>query len=101
MALFSQGKELVKPAHIGRWHLHGADRRGLTRQVQRRRDPRTARALPPHTLQQRLDVKARLGPALLDGALDLLHGMLTQKLQDADVVLGPVAGAVLPLQGRA
>ncbi|HEV3164000.1 MAG TPA: hypothetical protein VGZ22_08195 [Isosphaeraceae bacterium] len=73
----------------------------MTRQVQRRGDPRTARALPPHALEQRFDVKARLGPALLDGALDLLHGMLAQKLQDADVVLGPVARSVLPLQGRA
>jgi len=92
---------LVELAHVGRRHLHGADRRGLTRQVQRRGGPRAARALPPHALQQRFDVKARLGPALLDGALDQLHGMRAQKLQDADVVLGPGAGSVLPLQGRA
>jgi hypothetical protein len=54
--------------------------------------------LPPHTLQDGFDVEARLGPALYDGPLHLLWSMLLQQLQDTDVMFGPVARPMLPLQ---
>jgi hypothetical protein len=92
---------LVELAHVRRRHLHGTHRSRLTRQIQGCRWRSAAGGLPPHALQDRLDVEARLGPALLDGPLHVLLGMLPQQLQDADVVLGSVAGPVLPLQGLA
>ncbi len=85
-----------------RWrHLHSTHRSRLTRSIQGRRRPSAARGLPPHPLQDRLDVETRLGPALLDGPLHLLLGVFLQQLQDSDVMLASVARSVLPLQGLA
>jgi hypothetical protein len=89
---------LIEPTHVRRRHLHGTHRDRLTRQLQGRCRGRTGGRLPPHTHQDRLDVEARLGLALLDGPLHLLLGVLLQQLHHADVMLGPVARSMLPLQ---
>jgi hypothetical protein len=51
-----------------------------------------------YTLQDPLDVEARLTPALLDHALHHLDRVLREQLQDADVLLGTTAGTMLLLQ---
>jgi hypothetical protein len=79
-------------------HLHGTHRGWLVRQIQRPNRPSAIRGLPPHKLQDCFDVEARFGPALFDGPLHLLRSMLLQQLQDADVMFGPVARPMLPLQ---
>ena len=92
---------MVELAQVRRRHLHGTHRRDSLRQIQRFDGPAVVDGLPPHPLQDRLDVEAELGSVLLDGPPNLLQGMLLQQLQDADVVLGSPAGPVLPFQGRA
>lgn len=78
--------------------MHGTHRGRLLRQIQRHNRPSAIGGLPPHTLQNCFDVEAYFGPALFDDPLHLLRSMLLQQLQDADVMFGPVARPMLPLQ---
>jgi hypothetical protein len=88
---------LIELAQVRRGHLHRTHRSRLFRQLQGRHGYATA-ALLPHALQDGFHVETGLGPALLDGTLDLLLDMVLQQLQNADVMLGPVAGPMLPFQ---
>jgi hypothetical protein len=98
MAWFSRREELIELRQVRRRYLHGTHRGRLLRQIQRPQRPHAIRGLPPRTLQDGFNVEARFDPALFDGPLHLLRSMLLQQLQDADVMFGPVACPMLPLQ---
>jgi hypothetical protein len=91
---------LIELAQVRRWHLQRTHCSRLLRQIQGRHCY-AATALLPHALQDGLHIETGLGPALLDGTQDLLLGMGLQQLDDADVMLGPVTGPMLPFQGLA
>ena len=87
---------MVELPHIRQRHLYVTHRRRTIRQIQRR--VRCRRWLAADTQQQRFHVEARRRAAGLDDTLHLVEGMVVQQVQDADIVLDAMPGAMLTLQ---
>lgn len=87
---------MVELGQVRHRDAHGADRLRLHGRRQRRWC--IGLASGAHAQQQRFDVVAGLGPARLDGALDLVDRVLVEQLQHAHVVLGAALRSMLPFQ---